>query len=63
MIITATYQSESRPTFAFDMNPNLSGSNLSGPTLAGLQGVPVTALAMGAAAIAGLLIAYKVSRR
>jgi hypothetical protein len=58
MIITTTYQSESRPTFTFDMNPNLSG-----PTLASLKEMPITALAMGAAAIAGLLIAYKVARR
>jgi hypothetical protein len=58
MIITATYQSESRPTFTFDLNPNLSG-----PSLTGLKAMPVTTLVMGTAAVAGLLIAYKAFRR
>jgi hypothetical protein len=57
MIITATYQSESRPTLTFDVNPNLSGADLGA-----LKAMPITTLVMGTAAVAGVLVAFRAFR-
>lgn len=58
MIITATYQSESRPSFTFDVNPNLSG-----PSLGALKAMPITTIVMGTAAVAGVLVAALAFKR